>query len=623
LRKAPLAILLLLILITAGTYTHFTIYLQKEKERQHQLLEQRIAPLVDAFIEEGYSNQTAREKALAFDFLHSNWTINNQYNQTVINYAILLDQFPQFSVVEKEMNAGVWTLVDFMTNLRQKRLVSEEIVDFLPKNYSKILYTSLGNKVLSFILNDNKVSPEEARALKYLSQFGGPIQREVIELGLSSETINWLNLLGSLNNQTFAEYAIRNKLCIGDGKLTSLEKNFLYNPYAYTPKLVEEYISEIRATYPQLADEWTKLPGFNNLSIQNVEVTEDLACLLLTASITEVKEALEKILTLGSNDALSEPFKIGWTMLKNERLTKGYDWNTQLLCVRWLAEQNEFHKNDTLALAIAISNGIWILAGNEEVRRNVYQDINEELNFFRETQEIQKARGWYPLSSYPLEAKVMLTDRWNFFFHHPEAQQRLKKYFLPNLFKARKINVEEYRYATIEIKTLREMREYALNHPELLDPNPVETLLKIENYFVEPRWLEEWVPPNAPFDIEILWKDFTEDYNFSCAHVGRANLINFLLKSIGIPSIGVYPLGCNLIYDPLTDTWKTCVIPWHHDETYVALNNGYWQNYSKIGRRVPKLFKKIKTKEFFEIFEKGYPSEKIKEYIFKDYSKPY
>jgi len=155
LRKTPLAILLLLILIAAGIYAHSTIHSQKERERQHQLLEQRIAPLVDAFTEEGYPNQTAREKALAFDSSHLNWTINNQYNQSVINYAIFLDKFPRLSVVESEgMDENEWALINYLNNLKHQQLIPSNIADLVPQNYMSGVFSSLGNRSLSYILSD-------------------------------------------------------------------------------------------------------------------------------------------------------------------------------------------------------------------------------------------------------------------------------------------------------------------------------------------------------------------------------------------------------------------------------------------------------------------------------------
>jgi len=53
-------------------------------------------------------------------------------------------------------------------------------------------------------------------------------------------------------------------------------------------------------------------------------------------------------------------------------------------------------------------NGFWVTVGDSQVRSDVWNDTSPLLTFFRETNEIQRQKGFPPLESYVLEAKICL-----------------------------------------------------------------------------------------------------------------------------------------------------------------------------------------------------------------------
>jgi len=84
-------------------------------------------------------------------------------------------------------------------------------------------------------------------------------------------------------------------------------------------------------------------------------------------------------------------------------------WNTELQVLYWLASRDGLEKDDTLALAIAMVNGLWITMGVEKVREAVLNHANGLLDFGTETIQMQKAlRVSFDLQRYLLEAKVCL-----------------------------------------------------------------------------------------------------------------------------------------------------------------------------------------------------------------------
>jgi hypothetical protein len=116
----------------------------------------------------------------------------------------------------------------------------------------------------------------------------------------------------------------------------------------------------------------------------------------LNATNAEVKEAFELMIKGG----IPDPGDFTYSVPR---------YNTQLQVLYWLACQNNFKRDDTLALHVAMSNGLWLTIGDQYVRDDVRKYASDLLAFFTEANEPQKRRGQYLLEGYRLEAKMALT----------------------------------------------------------------------------------------------------------------------------------------------------------------------------------------------------------------------
>lgn len=141
--------------------------------------------------------------------------------------------------------------------------------------------------------------------------------------------------------------------------------------------------------YAELARELRKLPDLTNAT-----AVAKITYLALNATNPEVKEAFELMIKGGTPDPRDFSYSVP-------------HYNTELQVLYWLACQNDFKKDDTLSLAVAMVNGLWVTMGNEQIRQAVHNDTNALLRFGRETSDWQRgARLRYNLEDYPLEAKV-------------------------------------------------------------------------------------------------------------------------------------------------------------------------------------------------------------------------
>jgi len=204
-------------------------------------------------------------------------------------------------------------------------------------------------------------------------------------------------------------------------------------------KPVSYYVSLLKSTqtqpYVQLAWELQALPDANNAT-----AVAKIAYLALNATNPEVKEAFE-LMMKGGTPAPGD-FKYAVP-----------NYNTELEVLYWLALQNEFKKDDTLALAVAMSNGFWVTAGDEPVKQTVKIDASNVLAFLSETNEMQRQRGYSQLEQYPLEAKILLTWLGPTNNLVSWAAHRLQHY------SGKKANLHEYQWNVVSVSTLRSMRE--------------------------------------------------------------------------------------------------------------------------------------------------------------------
>jgi hypothetical protein len=99
------------------------------------------------------------------------------------------------------------------------------------------------------------------------------------------------------------------------------------------------------------------------------------------------------------------------------------------------------------------SNGLWVTMGDERVIEAVKTDANELLTFFRETNEMQKQRGYYQLEDLPLEARILLA--WAGGMGVAGASDQ--PFRLENL-RTKGVYREAYDWNTVSINTLRKTR---------------------------------------------------------------------------------------------------------------------------------------------------------------------
>ena len=212
-------------------------------------------------------------------------------------------------------------------------------------------------------------------------------------------------------------------------------------------KSVDYYLNLLEANgtdpYARLGEELQELPDRTNAT-----AVAQITYLALNATNPEVKEAFRLMMNGGTPDPSDFQYPIP-------------QYNTELQVLYWLACQNEFKKDDTLALTITMVNGLWVTMGNEQVREAVYNDTNQLLRFLRETNQLQETRGYFPLEAYPLEAKVALawtgglSMQWQGPLSQPKMPLRLEYYT------TLQIPLVVYQKDTVSVNTLRRMREVA------------------------------------------------------------------------------------------------------------------------------------------------------------------
>jgi len=320
-------------------------------------------------------------------------------------------------------------------------------------------------------------------------------------------------------------------------------------------------LDDPKTGFPALANEIRKLPDFSQDTDQTRKAANQIATLALGSTDPQVREALN-IMIRGGTPPQTYAYKVP-------------DWNTEIQALFWLAEQNEIQKDDTIALAIAMSHGIFIsLAADDDARNAVYSDINRFLPFLRSVNSYLKEFSWIkPLERYPLEAKLALAWRGNdlgrfgriyYNLGNPCAGAYEIDWNVPaNIhnfyeFKSRPMTSRDYSFDTISIDTLQDMHNWMVSQA-LFDYNDltdyIGSTVGLSRGFVEdhtvyprPRYgpCENWIYVNGertrPTNINnanYTWQLYkstgkilgvSDDYNA---------LIDGLIKSVGVPGVSL------------------------------------------------------------------------------------
>ena len=313
--------------------------------------------------------------------------------------------------------------------------------------------------------------------------------------------------------------------------------------------------------YQLLGEELRLIPDLTNAS-----AVAKITYLALNATNPQVKEAFESMMIGG----IPDPEDYGYSVPS---------YNTELEVLYWLACQNQFKKDDTLALSIAMVNGLWVTIGDEQVRAAVRNDTTDLLNFFRETDEMQSASGFHRLEEYPLEAKVALV--WTGGLSVDVAKQ-----FAASLYLQKPYPLTAYQWCVTSVDTLREMRKIIMeNGWWQADVN------KLENQLVDYFWYDgpHWVytlhgGPSATITANgvnmtnweygssnyIFWNQYMKTEIIYGVSYDFLPFIDSWLKSAGVASNDVWmtvaerPRYHNfndfvIYYDPASGNWTAYV----------------------------------------------------------------
>jgi len=205
-----------------------------------------------------------------------------------IKYALdkgLSDYIEQIKLMDEDGNQdeNEKSTLDFAYKVSQLG-ISQEAKE---KNIIYIL-SSLSGKAADFEKVYNQLLTVSEEALN-----------EMLKFRLDDSVIKYLTTVPSLTDKEFAKYALENKLCIQDRKLTDLEINFLKNPDMYSKELFDYNLSEINKINPELAIELGKLPDFKEIEITDIEALEDVLDL---TSDNGSKSAFDSMLKEGIPD---------------------------------------------------------------------------------------------------------------------------------------------------------------------------------------------------------------------------------------------------------------------------------------------------------------------------------
>lgn len=417
------------------------------------------------------------------------------------------------------------------------------------------------------------------------------------------------------------------------------------SPMNYYLSLLESNGSQ---PYVQLAKELRKLPD-----LKNATAVAKITYLALNAKNPEVKEAFELMMKAG-------------TPSPSDFTSAVPNYNTELQVLYWLACQNEFKKDDTLALSIAAVHGLWVTMGNEQVKQAVRNDSTQLLRYFREINELQRAQGYFRLEDYPLEAKLSLA--WTGGATPAWGEYGLSDKLWSGGYTTKKLDLEAYRWDAVNVTTLTRMRGIIeKNGWSSADVNLVVANLEHYFYFTNTRkYLDTWRSDHwiysrlHMYDIEIeigggkhrsfflLTPNYQFDFYLRNGYVtgncvDETVFIEAWAKSWGIATTGLISTTTDdehmysIYYDPATRSWRAYSgqLAWYlsspgagnlimlrvfkpsvQQRGYLRIYEIPIQDYTNFGGGMFTVFKGVYTLDSVrETFSKGLPTSEMKEWL--------
>jgi len=419
-------------------------------------------------------------------------------------------------------------------------------------------------------------------------------------------------------------------------------------PINYYLSLLE---SNRTAPYAQLFWELLKLPN-----LVNATAVAKITYLALNATNPEVKEAFELMIKGGTPDPKDFTYTVP-------------SWNTELQVLYWLASQNEFKKDDTLALSIAMVHGLWVTMGDERVQEAVKKDASDLLAYFRNINELQRERGYHGLEDYPLEAKLSLS--WTGGATPAWGEYGLSDKLWSGGYTTKRLDLKAYRWDSVNVTTLTRMREMIdKNDWSSRDVNLVVANLEQYFYFSNTRryqdtWRSDhWIYSRLGMhDVQIeiggerhrsfflLTPNYQFDFYLRNGYVtgncvDETVFVGAWAKSWGISTTGLVSTAANdehmysVYYDPATKAWTAYPnqLAWYmsgpgagnmimlrvfkppvQQGGYLRIYEIPVQDYTNFGGGMFTTFRGVYTLDSVRgIFSKGLPISEMKQWLLYD-----
>jgi hypothetical protein len=311
--------------------------------------------------------------------------------------------------------------------------------------------------------------------------------------------------------------------------------------------------------YVQLGKELQELPDDSNAT-----AVAQITLLALNATNPEVKEAFELMMKGGTPDQADFQYTIP-------------SYNTELQVLYWLGCRNQLKKDDTLALAIAMVNGLWVTMGTNDVASAVRNDTGSLLAFLRDTNVLQESRGYFSLEDLPLEAKIQLA--WT-------GEESMRHGYGPPIgliyWTKQRLPLAIYDADTVNVTTLTQMRAEADKNGWEQPGAGVESLVSyVEDYLFFPTGphfnyrtdysnIVNGQGILAVHDVDWQWTQHEKGLKFQGDCGTEMTIADAWLKSWGISTVSewTYTLFTQhnmeklshsfiIYYEPITKTWTT------------------------------------------------------------------
>jgi len=214
----------------------------------------------------------------------------------------------------------------------------------------------------------------------------------------------------------------------------------------------------------------------------------------------------------------------------------------------WLAMAGKLEDSENLCLAMAITDGIFLIIGDKRVKRALKKDTVDMVTFYVETEEIQKRVGHKPLRSYPPAALLMLAWRGGSLSSHSFDNKLKPDNFVKNIRK-RPLTLTDYRIHVLTAGKLHAMQKAILGKGK---ESQRRMVFKGYSYYSKKHW--DFVTDDKPRRVRIGAHTIPVPWARSAALIferrqktgkGIGNCSDqddarqALWKSIGVPSMSV------------------------------------------------------------------------------------